>query len=81
MTDVTESGDDVENILNNILTPHHPPAGPLWWVSDGLGRCFLGGFTAHHVLARGTLTSIRYQEEVLRPIVRPNAGAVVLGSF
>jgi len=28
------------------------------------------------VLARGTLTAIRYKDEILRPIVRPYAGAV-----
>ena len=32
--------------------------------------------TALHVLARGTLTAIRYRDEILRPIVRPYAGAV-----
>ena len=28
------------------------------------------------VLARGTLTAIRYRDEILRPIMRPYAGAV-----
>ncbi|KAL0180356.1 hypothetical protein M9458_025798, partial [Cirrhinus mrigala] len=32
--------------------------------------------TALHVLARGSLTVIRYRDEILRPLVRPYAGAV-----
>uniref|UniRef100_A0A8C8FEU6 Transposase n=1 Tax=Oncorhynchus tshawytscha TaxID=74940 RepID=A0A8C8FEU6_ONCTS len=31
---------------------------------------------ALHVLARGSLTAIRYRDEILRPLVRPYAGAV-----
>ncbi|KAL0159155.1 hypothetical protein M9458_047231, partial [Cirrhinus mrigala] len=34
------------------------------------------GRTALHVLARGSLTAIRHQDEILRPLVRPYAGAV-----
>uniref|UniRef100_A0AAR2J8C0 Amine oxidase n=1 Tax=Pygocentrus nattereri TaxID=42514 RepID=A0AAR2J8C0_PYGNA len=34
------------------------------------------GRTALHVLARGSLTAIRYRDEILRPLVRPYAGAV-----
>ena len=40
------------------------------------GGNFLVDHTALHVLARGTLTAIRYRDEILRPIVRPYAGAV-----
>ena len=29
-----------------------------------------------HVLARRSLTAIRYRDEILRPLVRPYAGAV-----
>uniref|UniRef100_A0A673ZT04 Tc1-like transposase DDE domain-containing protein n=1 Tax=Salmo trutta TaxID=8032 RepID=A0A673ZT04_SALTR len=29
-----------------------------------------------HVLARGSLTAIRYRDEILRPLVRPYAGVV-----
>ncbi|KAI3358846.1 hypothetical protein L3Q82_015244 [Scortum barcoo] len=36
----------------------------------------MGGRTALHVLARGSLTAIRYRDEILRPLVRPYAGAV-----
>ncbi|KAI4901808.1 hypothetical protein NFI96_009500 [Prochilodus magdalenae] len=36
----------------------------------------LEGRTALHVLARGSLTAIRYRDEILRPLVRPHAGAV-----
>ena len=40
------------------------------------GGISLEGRTALHVLTRGTLTAIRYRDEILRPIVRPYAGAV-----
>lgn len=38
------------------------------------------GRTDLPVLANGTLTAVRYQDEILGAIVRPYAGAVVLGS-
>lgn len=40
------------------------------------GGISLDGRTALHVLTRGTLTAIVYRNEILRPIVRPYAGAV-----
>uniref|UniRef100_A0A8C7DVR4 Tc1-like transposase DDE domain-containing protein n=1 Tax=Oncorhynchus kisutch TaxID=8019 RepID=A0A8C7DVR4_ONCKI len=40
------------------------------------GGISLGGRTALHVLARGSLAAIRYRDEILRPLVRPYAGAV-----
>uniref|UniRef100_A0A8C7R382 Transposase Tc1-like domain-containing protein n=1 Tax=Oncorhynchus mykiss TaxID=8022 RepID=A0A8C7R382_ONCMY len=40
------------------------------------GGISLGGHTALHVLARGSLTAIRYRDEILRPLVGPYAGAV-----
>ncbi|KAI4888385.1 hypothetical protein NFI96_003394 [Prochilodus magdalenae] len=40
------------------------------------GGICLEGRTALHVLARGILTAIGYRDEILRPLVRPNAGAV-----
>uniref|UniRef100_A0AAZ3QUN9 Tc1-like transposase DDE domain-containing protein n=1 Tax=Oncorhynchus tshawytscha TaxID=74940 RepID=A0AAZ3QUN9_ONCTS len=40
------------------------------------GSISLGGRTALHVLARGSLSAIRYRAEILRPLVRPYAGAV-----
>uniref|UniRef100_A0A8C7V9S8 Transposase Tc1-like domain-containing protein n=1 Tax=Oncorhynchus mykiss TaxID=8022 RepID=A0A8C7V9S8_ONCMY len=40
------------------------------------GGISLGGRTALHVLARGSLTAIRHRDEILRPLVRPYAGAV-----
>ncbi|KAL0152204.1 hypothetical protein M9458_051927 [Cirrhinus mrigala] len=40
------------------------------------GGISLEGCTALHVLARGSLTAIRYRDEILRPLVRPYAGAV-----
>uniref|UniRef100_A0A8K9VB88 Transposase Tc1-like domain-containing protein n=1 Tax=Oncorhynchus mykiss TaxID=8022 RepID=A0A8K9VB88_ONCMY len=40
------------------------------------GGISLGGRTALHVLARGSLTAIRYRDEILSPLMRPYAGAV-----
>uniref|UniRef100_A0AAZ3RXU6 Transposase Tc1-like domain-containing protein n=1 Tax=Oncorhynchus tshawytscha TaxID=74940 RepID=A0AAZ3RXU6_ONCTS len=40
------------------------------------GGISLGGRTAFHVLARGSLTAIRYRDEIPRLLVRPYAGAV-----
>ncbi|KAL0151541.1 hypothetical protein M9458_053193, partial [Cirrhinus mrigala] len=40
------------------------------------GGISLEGRTALHVLARGSVTAIRYRDEILRPLVRPYAGAV-----
>ena len=40
------------------------------------GGISLGGRTALHVLARGSLIAIRYRDEILRPLVRLYAGAV-----
>lgn len=40
------------------------------------GGISLEGRTALHVLTRGSLTAVRYRDEILRPIVRPYAGAV-----
>ncbi|KAL0154107.1 hypothetical protein M9458_050566, partial [Cirrhinus mrigala] len=40
------------------------------------GGISLEGHTALHVLARGSLTAIRYRDEILRLLVRPYAGAV-----
>ncbi|KAI4883430.1 hypothetical protein NFI96_029838, partial [Prochilodus magdalenae] len=40
------------------------------------GGISLEGHTALHVLARGSLTAIRDRDEILRPLVRPYAGAV-----
>ena len=74
MTDITVSGDAVENVLlpANILQ-HERFGGGSVMVWGGIS---LEGRTALHVLARGTLTAIRYRNEILRPIVRPYAGAV-----
>uniref|UniRef100_A0AAR2JQW1 Transposase Tc1-like domain-containing protein n=1 Tax=Pygocentrus nattereri TaxID=42514 RepID=A0AAR2JQW1_PYGNA len=40
------------------------------------GGISLEGRTALHVLARGSLTAIRYRDEILRPLVRPYADVV-----
>ena len=40
------------------------------------GGISLEGRTGLHVLNQGTLTAVRYRDEILRPIVRPYAGAV-----
>lgn len=57
---------------------YHPPAWPVWqWVSNGVGWHFFGGaHTVLHVLTRSSLTAIRYQDEILRPLVRPYSGEV-----
>ena len=34
------------------------------------------GLTNLHMLANGTLTAVKYQDEILRPIVRPYTGAM-----
>ncbi|KAK0153439.1 Transmembrane protein 245 [Merluccius polli] len=39
------------------------------------GGVSLEGCTDLHVIANGTLTAVRYWDEILRPIVRPHAGA------
>ncbi|KAJ8375922.1 hypothetical protein SKAU_G00065020 [Synaphobranchus kaupii] len=43
------------------------------------GGISLEGRTDLHVIANGTLTAVRYQDEILRAIVRPYAGAVSPG--
>ncbi|KAI3357227.1 hypothetical protein L3Q82_015684 [Scortum barcoo] len=72
--DVTESGDAVENVLlpatSSSMTRFGSGSVMVW------GGISLGGRTALHVLARGSLTAIRYRDEILRPLVRPYAGAV-----
>uniref|UniRef100_A0A3B4CC07 Uncharacterized protein n=1 Tax=Pygocentrus nattereri TaxID=42514 RepID=A0A3B4CC07_PYGNA len=40
------------------------------------GGISLEGRTALHVVSRGSLTAIRYRDEILRPLVRPYAGVV-----
>ncbi|KAI3376707.1 hypothetical protein L3Q82_017127, partial [Scortum barcoo] len=69
-----ESGDAVENVLLPATSFQHDRFGSgsvMVW-----GGISLGGRTALHVLARGSLTAIRYRDEILRPLVRPYAGAV-----
>ncbi|KAI4880478.1 hypothetical protein NFI96_016237 [Prochilodus magdalenae] len=53
----------------------------LWWVSDGLGRpsISLEGRTDLYRLDNGTLTAIRYQDEILEPS-DPTLVQWVLGS-
>ena len=46
------------------------------FVQGGAGGVLPEPRTALHVLARGSLTAIRYRDEILRPLVRPYAGAV-----
>ncbi|CDR11503.1 unnamed protein product, partial [Oncorhynchus mykiss] len=48
----------------------------VWHLPENTKIGVLGGRTALHVLARGSLTAIRYRDEILRPLVRPYAGAV-----
>ncbi|KAL0152518.1 hypothetical protein M9458_052241 [Cirrhinus mrigala] len=56
----------------NILQHDRFGSGPVMvW-----GGISLEGRTALHVLARGSLTAIRYRDEILRPLVRTYEGAV-----
>jgi len=73
VTDMTESGDAVENVLLPATSSSMTGlvVGLMVW-----GGISLEGHTALHVLARGTLTVIRHRDEILRPSVRPCAGAV-----
>ena len=76
MTDVTDSGEAVENVL--LPETWHDRFGDrsvMVW-----GGISLEGRT---VLARGTVTASRYRVPyvILRPIVRPYAGAVGPGFF
>lgn len=52
----------------------HPPAWPVWWwVSPDVREAFLW------VDVQPFICSLRYQDETLRPIVRPHTGAVGSG--
>ncbi|GFW30322.1 uncharacterized protein TNCV_3850931 [Trichonephila clavipes] len=46
-----------------------------WW-NPGLGRISLGGHTDLHVFHGGTVTGLRYRDEILDPYVRPYAAAI-----
>ncbi|GFX21285.1 DDE_3 domain-containing protein [Trichonephila clavipes] len=46
-----------------------------WW-NPGLGRISLGGHTDLHVFHGGTVTGLRYRDEILDPYVRPYASAI-----
>ena len=62
-----QSGDAVVNVLLPATSSSMTglAVGQSW-----CGVAFLwGGRTALHVLARGSLTAIRYQDEILRPLV------------
>ena len=69
---MTESGAGEHSAACNILQ-HDWFGGGSVMVWGGIS---LEGHTPPYVLARGTLTAIRYQDEILRPTVRPYAGAV-----
>ena len=64
--------------MENVLLP--ATSSSMTGLAVGQSWCGVaylwGGRTALHVLARGSLTAIRYQEEILRPLGRPYAGAV-----
>ncbi|KAI4901531.1 hypothetical protein NFI96_009958 [Prochilodus magdalenae] len=55
---------------SHMKSRFHTEAVNVW------GGISLEDHTALHVLARGSLTAIRYRDEILRPLVRPYAGAV-----
>ena len=63
---MTESGDAVENVLLPATSVDRFGGGSvIVW-----GGISLGGRTALHMLARCSLTAIRYRDEILRPLVR-----------
>ncbi|KAI4901827.1 hypothetical protein NFI96_033816, partial [Prochilodus magdalenae] len=72
-TDVHVSAQtSLETPWRAICCLQHPSA----WGSFGSGSVMVWGgisLEALHVLARGSLTAIRYQDEILRPLVRPYA--------
>ena len=64
----------METVANVMLPATSSSMTVFWrWVSYGLGRHILGG--SH----KPPCASQRYRDEILRPIVRPYAGAVGLG--
>ena len=64
--------------MENVLLP--ATSSSMTGLAVGQSWCgvaFLwGGRTALNVFARGSLTAVRYRDEILRPLVRPYAGAV-----
>ena len=73
VTDMKESGDAVANVMLPATSSSMTglEVGQRW-----SGEAYPLGHTNLHVLANGSLTAARYQDEILRPIVRPYAGAV-----
>ncbi|KAI4883548.1 hypothetical protein NFI96_026922, partial [Prochilodus magdalenae] len=70
---------DLQNDLQQATNVHVSAQMHDWFGSGSVnvwGGISLEGRTALHVLARGSLTAVRYRDEILRPFVRPYAGAV-----
>ena len=67
--------------MENVLLPATSSSMSGLAVGQSWGGISLGGRTALQVLARGSQTAIRYRDEILRPLVRPYAGAVGPGSL
>ncbi|GFX90549.1 uncharacterized protein TNCV_4335521 [Trichonephila clavipes] len=57
---------------SNTVEKHSYPGGEIM-VWAGI---LLGGHTDLHVFQGGTLTGVRYRDEILDPCVRPYAGAI-----
>ena len=69
-TGVKESEDAVVEVLLHVTSPS------MWWSVIVWGGLSLEGHIDLHVIANSTVTPIRYQDEILRAIIRPYAGAV-----
>ncbi len=77
MTNVKGSGEAVENVMLPVtsfsMTRFCGGSVMVW------GGIYMEGHTDLYRLENGTLTAIRYQDEILGPTVRPYTGAVCPG--
>ncbi|GBM74209.1 hypothetical protein AVEN_203409-1 [Araneus ventricosus] len=65
----------MERTRDPLPTLQYPRNRPLWWRGfNGLGRHHVGW--PLHVFERGTVTGVRYRDEILEPYVRLFRGAV-----
>ena len=69
MTDVAESGDAVENVLLPATS------SSMTGLAVGQSWCGVAFLWWPHSPPCARLTAIRYRDEILRPLVRPYAGA------
>ncbi len=66
-----ESGEAVENAMNIVIMTGFDGGSVMVW-----GGISMKGHTDLYRLENGTLTSIRYRDDILGAIVRPYAGAM-----